>query len=168
MLIPGTNWATKRWPTEHFAGLIRPLHERHGLTTVLAGSPNEVELCDKVYREAVQSNRDPRALPPVVNMAGRTTLRQMVALLRGADLVVANDSGPMHIAGALGTPVVVPFGSTSPELTGPVLSMGAKHQLIKSDAPCSPCFLRECPIDFRCMNGITVERVVEGVLKSVS
>jgi heptosyltransferase II len=71
----------------------------------------------------------------------------------------------MHVAAALGTPVVVPFGSTSPELTGPGLPGDPRHHLLKSDAPCSPCFLRECPIDFRCMNGISVERVVEAVLE---
>ena len=64
---------------------------------------------------------------------------------------------------ALGTPVVVPFGSTSPELTGPGRPGDSRHRLLKSDAPCSPCFLRDCPIDFRCMNGIPVERVVEAV-----
>ena len=79
-------------------------------------------------------------------------------------MLLTNDSGPMHVAAALGTPVVVPFGSTSPELTGPGLPGDPRHRLLKSDAPCSPCFLRECPIDFRCMNGITVEQVVEAVL----
>jgi heptosyltransferase-2 len=73
----------------------------------------------------------------------------------------------MHVAAALGTPVVVPFGSTSPELTGPGLPGDAWHRLLKSDAPCSPCFLRECPIDFRCLNGISVERVVEAVLSAI-
>ena len=71
----------------------------------------------------------------------------------------------LHLAAALGTPVVVPFGSTSPELTGPGLPGDPRNHLLKSDAPCSPCFLRECPIDFRCMNGISVERVVEAVLQ---
>jgi len=71
----------------------------------------------------------------------------------------------MHVAAALGTPVVVPFGSTSPALTGPGLPGDTRHRLLTSDAPCSPCFLRECPIDFRCMKGITVERVVQAVVE---
>jgi heptosyltransferase-2 len=71
-------------------------------------------------------------------------------------VLLTNDTGPMHVAAALGTPVVVPFGSTSPELTGPGLPGDPRNHLLKSDAPCSPCFLRECPIDFRCMNGIAV------------
>ena len=90
-----------------------------------------------------------------------------MALLKLCRVLLTNDSGPMHVAAALGTPVVVPFGSTSPELTGPGLPGDLRHQLLKSDAPCSPCFRRKCPIDFRCMNGISVERVVEAVLEVV-
>ena len=89
-----------------------------------------------------------------------------MALLKLCRVLLTNDSGPMHVAAALGTPVVVPFGSTSPELTGPGLPGDPRHRLLKSDAPCSPCFRRECPIDFRCMNGISVERVVEAVLSA--
>ena len=88
-----------------------------------------------------------------------------MVLLKLCRVLLTNDSGPMHVAAALGTPVVVPFGSTSPELTGPGLPGDPRHRLLKSDAPCSPCFLRECPIDFRCLNGISVERVVEAVLQ---
>ena len=104
----------------------------------------------------------------VINLAGQTSLRELCAVTKLCRLLLTNDTGPMHIAAALGTPVVVPFGSTSPELTGPIVSSGASHQLLKSGAPCSPCFLRECPIDFRCMNSITVERVVAAVLKSLT
>ena len=99
------------------------------------------------------------------NLAGKTSLRELMSLLKACRVLLTNDSGPMHVAAALGTPVVVPFGSTSPELTGPGLPGDSRHCLLKSDAPCSPCFLRECPIDFRCMTGITVERVVEAVLE---
>ena len=100
--------------------------------------------------------------------AGQTSLRELMALLKICRVLLTNDTGPMHVAAALGTPVVVPFGSTSPELTGPGLPGDPRHHLLKSDAPCSPCFLRECPIDFRCMNGISVERVVEAVLQAVN
>jgi heptosyltransferase-2 len=91
-----------------------------------------------------------------------------MALLKCCRVLLTNDSGPMHVAAALGTPVVAPFGSTSPELTGPGLPGDARHRLLKSGAPCSPCFLRECPIDFRCMTGITAERVVDAVLDAQS
>ena len=91
-----------------------------------------------------------------------------MSLLKLCRVLLTNDTGPMHVAAALGTPVVVPFGSTSPELTGPGLPGDVRHQLLKSDAPCSPCFLRDCPIDFRCLNGISVERVVEAVLEAIN
>ena len=90
-----------------------------------------------------------------------------MALLKSCRVLLTNDTGPMHVAAALGTLVVVPFGSTSPELTGPGLPGDPQHRLLKSDAPCSPCFLRECPIDFRCMNGISVEQVVQAILQAV-
>ena len=90
-----------------------------------------------------------------------------MALLKLCRVLLTNDTGPMHVAAALGIPVVVPFGSTSPELTGPGLPGDAWHRLLKSDAPCSPCFRRECPIDFRCLNGISAGRVVEAVLSLV-
>jgi heptosyltransferase-2 len=101
----------------------------------------------------------------VVNIAGKTSLRQLCALLKLCRVLVTNDTGPMHVAAAVGTPVVVPFGSTSPELTGPGLPGETRHRLLKSDVACAPCFQRLCPIDFRCMKGIAVERVVAAVLE---
>jgi len=106
--------------------------------------------------------------PSPVNLTGKTTLRELCVLLKLCRVLLTNDSGPMHVAAAVGTPVVVLFGSTSPELTGPGLPGDTRHQLLTANAPCSPCFLRTCPIDFRCMTGISVERVVEGVLRSAS
>lgn len=85
-------------------------------------------------------------------------------MLKACAVVLTNDTGRMHLATAVGTPVVVPFGSTSPEMTGPGLPGDPRHQLLQSGAVCAPCFLRDCPMDFRCMNGISVERVVEAVL----
>jgi heptosyltransferase-2 len=98
------------------------------------------------------------------DLTGRTSLRQLMAGLTLCRLVLTNDSGPMHIAAALGTPVIVPFGSTSPELTGPGLPGSAGHVLLRANVPCSPCYLRECPIDHRCMNGIQVDQVVAAAL----
>jgi heptosyltransferase-2 len=104
----------------------------------------------------------------VVNLAGKTSLRQLMALLKLCRVLLTNDSGPMHVAAALGTPVVVPFGSTSPVLTGPGLPGDPRHQLLQCAAPCSPCFRRVCPIDFRCMTGIRPDRVVEAVWQALS
>ena len=86
-------------------------------------------------------------------------------MLKACRVLLTNDTGPMHLAAALGTPVVVPFGSTSPELTGPGLPGDARHRLLRAPVPCAPCFRRECPIDFRCMHGITVDQVVGAVLE---
>ena len=81
-------------------------------------------------------------------------------------MVLTNDTGPMHVAAALGTRVVVPFGSTSPELTGPGLPGDERNILLPGQAACAPCFLRECPVDFRCMLSISVEQVTRAVLKA--
>ena len=102
----------------------------------------------------------------MLNLAGQL-LRQLMALLKLCRVLLTNDSGSMHVAAALGTPVVVPFGSTAPELTGPGLPGDPHHHLFKSDAPCSPCFRRTCPIDLRCMTGISVQSVTEAVMEAL-
>jgi len=155
-LNPGAEYGpAKRWPTVSFAGVAREVSRRLGNCLWLAfGGAGDRELCDEVVRLAGGGVR---------NLAGRTSLRQLMALLKLCRVVLTNDSGPMHVAAALGTPVVVPFGSTSPELTGPGLPGDLRHELLRAGAPCSPCFRRACPIDFRCMTGISVERVVGAV-----
>ena len=95
----------------------------------------------------------------VLNLAGKTSLRQLAAALKLCRLLLTNDTGPMHLAAAVGTPLIVPFGSTSPELTGPGFSQLV--QIVRAPAPCAPCFRRECPIDLRCLNGIETAQVVE-------
>jgi ADP-heptose:LPS heptosyltransferase len=97
------------------------------LTSVLAGGPDAVPLA--------------ASLPGVINLAGKTNLRQLVALLERASLVIANDTGPMHIAAALGRPLVTMFGPTSPVRTGPYQRM---NSVVRLDIPCSPCFSRKC------------------------
>jgi heptosyltransferase-2 len=155
-LNPGAEYGpAKRWPAERFAAVAREVSHRLGNCVWLAfGAKGDWELCDEIARLAGGG---------VLNLAGKTSLRQLMALLKRCRVVLTNDTGPMHVAAALGAPVVVPFGSTSPELTGPGLPGDPRHQLLRSGAPCSPCFRRECPIDFRCMTGISVERVVAAV-----
>jgi len=92
---------------------------------------------------------------PVI-LAGLTTLGQLMGLIKECKLLVTNDSGPMHLGAALGVPQVAIFGSTSEEATGP---LSARARVVKHPVECSPCFLRECPIDFRCMTRITAEDV---------
>jgi len=159
-LNPGAEYGpAKRWPVEKFIFAAQQIQQHTSCTWILFGSKADVVIASRI-ESAMPS-------PPsaIWNLAGKTGLRELMALLKLCRVLLTNDSGPMHVAAALGTPVVVPFGSTSPELTGPGLPGDPRHRLLKSDAPCSPCFLRECPIDFRFLNGISVERVVEAVLE---
>jgi heptosyltransferase-2 len=162
-LNPGAEYGpAKRWPAPRFIAAAKEIQKRTKCFWVVLGGKGDVILADEI-RSAIAANQ-----LDAMSLAGQTSLRELCAVIKQCRVLFTNDTGPMHIAAALGTPVVVPFGSTSPELTGPILSPGARHQLIKSNAPCSPCFQRECPIDFRCMNGISVERVVEAVMKAVA
>ena len=161
-LNPGAEYGpAKRWPVEQFIATAQAIQQQTNCAWILLGGKNDVEFTNPIH-SALGAPRS-----AIYNLAGKTSLRELMVLLKLCRVLLTNDTGPMHVAAALGTPVVVPFGSTSPELTGPGLPGDSRHKLIKSDAPCSPCFLRECPIDFRCMNGITVERVTEAVLSVV-
>ncbi len=160
-LNPGAEYGpAKRWPAQRFIAVAKEIQKRTKCFWVVLGGKGDALLASEI-QSAISPNQS-----NVVSLAGETSLRELCAVIKQCQVLLTNDTGPMHIAAALGTPVVVPFGSTSPELTGPIQSPGTRHQLIKSNVPCSPCFLRECPIDFRCMNGITVERVVEAVMKT--
>jgi len=159
-LNPGAEYGpAKRWPVERFIAAAQEIQKRTNCVWLIFGGKGDVELAERISSELRTPNSELRSL------AGQTSLRELMALLKLCRVLLTNDSGPMHVAAALGTPVVAPFGSTSPELTGSGLPGDPRHRLLKSDAPCSPCFLRECPIDFRCLNGISVERVVEAVLQ---
>jgi heptosyltransferase-2 len=159
-LNPGAEYGpAKRWPVEKFIAAAQEIQQQTNCVWVLFGGNGDLQLCERIEFEAQNSKFK------IQNLCGKTSLRELMALLKLCRVLLTNDTGPMHVAAALGTPVVVPFGSTSPELTGPGLPGAARNFLIKSDAPCSPCFLRECPIDFRCMNGISFEQVVQAVVK---
>jgi len=161
-LNPGAEYGpAKRWPADKFIAVAREIQERTRCTWLIFGGPADTGIAHRI-ESAIPS-------PPTAmwNVAGKTSLRELMALLKLCRLLLTNDSGPMHVAAALGTPVVVPFGSTSSELTGPGLPGALRHHVIQSDVPCNPCFLRECPIDLRCQNGISVERVTEAVLRTL-
>jgi len=161
-LNPGAEYGpAKRWPVEKFIAAAKEIQQRTNCVWILFGGKSDAVIASQI--ESAIGN------PPaaVFNLAGKTSLSELMALLKLCRVILTNDTGPMHVAAALGTPVVVPFGSTSPELTGPGLPGDPRNHLIKLDAPCAPCFLRECPIDFRCMNGISVDSVVKAVLSAV-
>jgi len=159
-LNPGAEYGpAKRWPAEKFAAMARAVADRRpGLVWLLFGGVRDESLCAEIARMAGDC---------VLNLAGKTTLRELMALLKSCRVVVTNDTGPMHLAAALGATVVVPFGSTSPELTGPGLPGDPRHRLLRSEVVCAPCFRRSCPIDFRCMAAIGVDQVVAEVLTAL-
>jgi heptosyltransferase-2 len=150
----------KCWPVERFAEVVRVVSQRRGRTFwLIFGRQEDRPICERVAQ--MSSGR-------AANLAGRTSLRELMALLKICSVVLTNDSGPMHVAAALGNPVVVPFGSTSPDLTGPGVPEDPRHRLLLAGAACSPCFRRACPIDLRCMTGITVDSVVSAVLDALT
>ena len=161
-LNPGAEYGpAKRWPVEKFIAAAKEIQQRTNCIWILLGGKSDAMITGQIEFAI----RNPKFA--IQNLAGKTSLRELMSLLKLCRVLLTNDTGPMHVAAALGTPVVAPFGSTSPELTGPGLPGDSRHRLLKSDAPCSPCFLRECPIDFRCMNGIGAGPVVEAVLSAI-
>ncbi len=157
----------KRWPEERFIEAAIQIQQRLKCRWLIFGAKAEAEAAERIAAKIRQAGESVAQTNPVaVNLAGKTGLGELCAGLKLCRVVLTNDSGPMHVAAALGTPVVVPFGSTSPELTGPGLPGDGRHQLLRANAPCSPCFLRECPVDFRCMTGISVEQAVAAVLRA--
>jgi heptosyltransferase-2 len=150
-ICPGAEYGpAKRWPLPNFIEVGKRLSE-HG-SVVILGAPGDAARAAELAEQ----------LPGAVNRAGQTTLAEFMAELEKSRLVISNDSGAMHLASALGVPTVAIFGSTEPALTGP---LGARTAVLRHHVPCSPCFLRECPLDFACMNSITPAMVLAAAEK---
>jgi heptosyltransferase-2 len=156
-IAPGSVWNTKRWIQEHFVGLIKILVDE-GYSIAVVGGAEDASLCQEIER-ATGNER-------VLNAAGRLMLLQSAELLRRCKVVVSNDSAPMHLAGAVGTPVVAIFGATVPQFGfGPT---GALDEVVETlGLPCRPCSIHggdACPIGtFVCMKQITPGQVLEKV-----
>jgi ADP-heptose:LPS heptosyltransferase len=143
--------ATKRWNPRRFAAAAAELQARHGGSIVLLGGAEERAALDALARELAA---------PVRNVAGRTSLPVLGALVRRLAVLLTNDSGPAHIAYALGTPAVVIFGSTDPARWGPLDRK--RHRVLAAPMSCRPCGYDEvCPIGLPCLDGVTVRQVVE-------
>jgi heptosyltransferase-2 len=154
-ISPGAAYGTaKRWLPERFAEAAGQLATARGACIALFGSKTERDLCAEV--EGLLHGHQ------VTNYAGQTTLGQFIDLASGCELFLTNDSGSMHIASALGVPTVAIFGATDDTTTGPT---GGNARVVRQPVDCSPCLLRECPIDHRCMTGVSAERVVEEALR---
>ncbi len=157
-LNPGAEYGpAKRWPAERFIAVAREAAAWPGWGIVLFGGSGDLGIA-----EAIEA-ATPSARSVVRNLAGRTSLRQLCGALRCCEVLLTNDTGPMHLAGALGTPVVALFGSTSPELTGPGLPGDPRYRILRVPVPCAPCFRRTCPIDFRCLNRLDVDGVTTAI-----
>ena len=162
-LNPGAEYGpAKCWPIESFIAAAVEIQKQTNCRWLIFGTAAQATVAEMICGKISAHFSLDQSQPPL-NLAGKTSLRELCALLSLCRGLLTNDSGPMHAASALGTPVVVPFGSTTPDLTGPWMKEKHNHLLI-GQAPCAPCFRRECPIDFRCMKSISVESVVDAFL----
>jgi heptosyltransferase-2 len=151
-LCPGAEYGpAKRWLPERFAEVARAIAGHRPVQWILFGTAADAERGAAI--EAALGGQ-------CVNRIGQTTLDELTAELAQCAGLLTNDTGTMHLATLLGVPVVAVFGSTEPRLTGP---LGSGHTVIRHQVECSPCFLRECPIDFRCMKAVSVEEVTQAV-----
>jgi len=155
VLHPGARWPSKLWPAQAWAALARGVTNQ-GALPVITGSPADRELAQAIMAEKPGK---------VLNLVGRTTLGELSALLRVAALAVMCDTGPMHLAAAVGTKVVALFGPTAPWRTGP---FGPGHEVVRLGLSCSPCFRRRCPKypEPRCLTQLLPEAVQAACLNS--
>jgi ADP-heptose:LPS heptosyltransferase len=150
-LFVGSRWESKLWFPEQIAECSRMIQERYGLDVVLLGSRQD---------EMVAAEAQARWNRRVTNVVGQTSLRESVGIIARARVSIGPDTGLMHIAAAVGTPVVSLWGATNPSRSGPYRF---EHLVIQGTAPCSPCYLKHCPIGRTCMRSITTEEIAEKV-----
>ena len=136
------------WEPASFAYVIRGLQKSHSLQPILLGGPGDVEACKAVAQSFGSS---------VTDLSGKTTTLELAHWLAHARLILCHDSGPMHLAAFLRKPAVAIFGSTEPAWTSP---LGSSVTVVRHKVSCSPCFLKTCPIDRRCMTRLTPEEVL--------
>ncbi len=148
-IAPGATYGpAKRWFPERFAEVADKISANYGCRIVLLGGKDDWKVAQQV---CAKSSTD------LINLAGKTTLREAIYLISQCVLFISNDSGLMHIAGALNVPTVAIFGSTNPLTTSPV---GEKIKIVREEVSCSPCLKETCPTDFRCMDLVKVDDVL--------
>ena len=156
-LVPGAEYGpAKRWPAENFAAAAKQIREQTGAQWRIFGVES-----DRPFAEVIATALENQC----ENLVGKTTLAELIAQLRECHLLVTNDTGSMHLAAHLGVPVLAIFGSTEDRLTGP---LGSSSRVLRHHVVCSPCFLRECPFDFRCMHSITVQEAVDAIASMIN
>jgi heptosyltransferase-2 len=159
-ISPGAAYGTaKRWIPEYFVETADRLARECGAEVAVFGSRDEADLCDRIASDLEARGVRARSL------AGKTSLAEFIDLAAASRVFVTNDSGAMHIASAAGAPTVSVFGATDHLSTGPT---GDLARVVREPVECSPCLLRECPIDHRCMTRVTPERVVDVALELVA
>ncbi len=157
-LAPGAAYGhAKRWPPARFAELATRLAAEQGAAVALLGATSDRD----AGREIESRVGRPLARARLLNLIGQTDLRTAMGVMAACEVVVSNDSGAMHLAAALGRPVVAVFGPTDERVTGPL----GGHDVLVHPVFCRPCLLRECPIDHRCMKGIPATRVFDAVVR---
>jgi lipopolysaccharide heptosyltransferase II len=147
VLFVSSRWESKRWFPSQIADCARMVQQRYHLDAVLLGSPQDEGIADEL------PYRDPRRTRDLV---GRTSLREVLGIIRRARVAIGPDTGLMHIAAAVGTPVVSLWGATSPQRAGP---HGFEHLVVQGSAACAPCYRRRCPIHRICMQSISAEEI---------
>jgi lipopolysaccharide heptosyltransferase II len=164
-VCPGARWETKRWPARKFASLAAHVHRQFGAGVAILGGPDEAALGREIEEQL--SELVPRAA--IANLVGGTTLRQLGAVLEASTWVAANDSGPMHLADAVGTPVLGLFTCTSPWLSGPSLE---RHELISTRLLCAAGYHKSCPLagtrQHACLDELSVDRAWDGFVRLVA
>ncbi|MDB5386121.1 MAG: Heptosyltransferase [Planctomycetaceae bacterium] len=138
VIHPGARWKTKQWPISHFSVVARQALRDLKMSAVVIGSRGESAAAEELV--AAVKREVPRG--EILSLAGQTSIKQLSALLQKADLVLSNDSGPMHLAAAMGTPVVGVFTCTSSERSGPA---GNLHRFVAADVPCAASYCKQCP-----------------------
>jgi lipopolysaccharide heptosyltransferase II len=171
-LCPGADYGpAKRWLPERFREVMERVNSRQTCEWVLFGTERDrfvgeqitggTSIKPEASGEVTETSLPPAVLPNCKNLIGNTTLAELIEGLSHCRMLVTNDTGTMHLAAFLGVPVVSIFGSTEPILTGP---LGMGHRVVRHHVECSPCFLRECPLDFRCMKAVEAEEVAAAIL----
>ena len=149
-ICPASRWITKNWPIDRFAAVAKKLQESHNVAITLLGGPDDIEAC-RIIEEGLDA--------PCRNLAGKTSIVEMGGILQSMDLLIANDSGPSHMAAAVDTPTLVIFGPTNPDRTRP---FGDIHTVLKTSYPCQPCHNRTCQNpDIPCITGVKIYQVVD-------
>ena len=143
----------KRWFPDRFAEVALALAAAWGAKAVITGGPGEAAIAADIERDLAGN---------CLNLAGRTSVRELMTLIKRCNFFITNDSGPMHLAAAFGVPLVAIFGSTDHSTTYPLSDTAI---VVRESVDCAPCMKRECPTDHVCMTSVTAETVIATALQ---